>query len=74
LWDEEMDLRDPGPQVCSVSSATLGGGNPHLSMLVVYYQYQKLLMSPTQELELMGTLVNTNALLVSLPADKMKHI
>ena len=35
---------------------------------------KKSVMSLTQELELLGKLVNTNTLLVSLPTDKLKQI
>ena len=35
---------------------------------------EKSVMSPTQELEFLGMLVNTNTLLLSLPADKVKQI
>jgi len=35
---------------------------------------EKFLMSPTQELEFLGMMINTNTLLVSLPADKVKQI
>ena len=35
---------------------------------------EKLVMIPTQEIEFLGMRVNTNTLLVSLPADKMKQI
>jgi len=33
-------LQISGPQVCSVSSTTLGGGNPHPLMLRAYHQYK----------------------------------
>ena len=48
---------------------TLGGGNPHPSMLRLIINTK---MSLTQELEFLGILVNTTTLLVSLPADKVK--
>jgi len=35
---------------------------------------EKSVMSPTQELEFLGMMINTNTLLVSLPADKVKQI
>ena len=35
---------------------------------------EKLVMTPNQELEFLGKMVNTNTLLVSLPADKVKQI
>ena len=53
----------------------------HLVVLVHLLQclgflinFKKLVMSPTQELEFLGMVVNTNTLIVSLPADKIRQI
>ena len=53
----------------------------HLEVLVHLLQclsflinFEKSVMSPTQELEFLGMVVNTNTLIVSLPADKIRQI
>ena len=66
MGDQDSQRHSDHVRVSSASSTTPRSVNSHPTVREV--------MTPTQELEFLGIMVNTNTLLVSLPAEKVKQI
>ena len=70
MGNQDYHLHRRYPNTGGVSSASIttsGGANSHPG---VYHQCQEV---PTQEIEFLGMMVNSNTLLVSLPIDKRRQ-
>ena len=72
VQDDYLHRRHPGHGRISYSGPT---ALVHLLQCLGFLiNFEKSVMSPTQELEFLGMVVNTNTLIVSLPADKIRQI